>query len=220
MTQRTRLPETASVAETMKGARLNAPSAIRNVDAISDVLTRFAPASGRALEIASGTGQHVARFARVLPGLTWQPSDVDAARRASTDAWTHGLGNVRPACHLDATAPGWAVSLPRQNVIFLANLLHLISTAEARILIHESAKALAPAGRVIFYGPFLREGAAISDADARFDASLRASDPEIGYKDLGDVGQWLAEAGLRPVATVDMPANNLTLISERPEEAR
>ena len=67
------------------------------------------------------------------------------------------------------------------------------------------------------YGPFLRDGVATSDGDARFDASLRASDPAIGYKDLDTVRQWLAHAGLAVLETVDMPANNLTLIAEKKE---
>ena len=100
----------------------------------------------------------------------------------------------------------------------LVNLLHLISKAEARVVITEIALALAHGGRALLYGPFLRDGVATSDGDARFDASLRASDPEIGYKDTGEVRQWLADAGLQILATVDMPANNLILISERPTE--
>ena len=218
MTQRTRLPETASIAEPVDDVRLRAPSADRNADAIANVLTRFAPTTGKALEIASGTGQHVARLARALPDLTWHPSDVDPARRRSIDAWARGLENVRPAIHLDATDAGWAARHPDHDLILLVNLLHLVSAAEAQLLIAETARALAPSGRFILYGPFLRDGTATSDADVRFDASLRATDPEIGYKDINTVRQWLADAGLELIATVDMPANNLTLISERSAE--
>ena len=57
----------------------NAPAADRNKDVILKVLQSVIPAdfSGQALEIASGTGQHVAHFAPNYRNLTWQPSDVE-----------------------------------------------------------------------------------------------------------------------------------------------
>jgi len=63
------------------------PSAARNSGSIREVLERVLPKSGIALEIGSGTGEHVICFARALPGLLWQPSDPDPAARASIEAW-------------------------------------------------------------------------------------------------------------------------------------
>lgn len=37
------------------------------------VLRRYLPDAGAALEVASGTGQHIAHLARSMPGVTWQP---------------------------------------------------------------------------------------------------------------------------------------------------
>jgi tRNA G46 methylase TrmB len=58
---------------------------------------RVLPKKGIALEIGSGTGEHVICFAKALPGLVWLPSDPDSASRASIKAWsaTEGLANVR-----------------------------------------------------------------------------------------------------------------------------
>ena len=56
-------------------ARLSSPAAERNRQPILDVLRRVLPPTGRALEIASGSGQHVSWFARHLPGWTWQPTE-------------------------------------------------------------------------------------------------------------------------------------------------
>lgn len=212
------LPPTASIAHAAEGAKLHAPSAARNAPAIAQALASIAPPRGQALEIASGTGQHVVTFARGLPGLTWQPTEIDAARRASIDAYAAeaALHNLRPALALDATAPGWGAAHAGQSLIVLINLLHLISAPEVRTLIREVAAALAPGGRFALYGPFLREGRATSEGDTRFHASLIAQDPAIGYKDAGEVQGWLAEAGLDLIETREMPANNLMLIAQRP----
>ena len=144
MPHRLSLPGTASIAQAADGGKLFAPSAARNAAPITEALTGVAPAQGTALEIASGTGQHVVGFARAMPGLTWQPSEIDPARRASIDAHVveAALGNLRPALALDATAPGWGAAHGFQALIVVVNLLHLISTPEARVLIREAAAAL------------------------------------------------------------------------------
>ena len=218
MPRRLNLPDSASVAEPGADGRLHAPSAGRNVTPLTDLLRRHAPCRGDALELASGTGQHAAAFAAALPGLTWQPTEIDPGRRASIDAWAAEAArpNLLAARELDATAPGWHAEHAGRDLIVVVNLLHLIATREARTLIDEAARALAPGGRFVIYGPFLRDGRAVSEGDQRFDASLRAQDPEIGYKDAAEVTGWLTEAGLTMVDTAAMPANNLSLVAERP----
>lgn len=215
MPQRTRLPPAATLTEPGDGARLTFPSATRNAPVIAEMLAVHGPHEGRALELASGTGQHVAAFAAALPHVTWQPSEIDETRRASIDAWAEA-GNIRPAVALDATAPGWAEQYGRRNLIVLVNLLHLISEREAHILLHEVAEALVPGGLFALYGPFLRDGLTVSDADADFDASLRANDPELGYRDADAVARWLRDAGLHPLAPLPMPANNLMFLAHKP----
>lgn len=218
MTGHLNLPDTASIANKGEGDKLIAPSAARNCDAICDLLAHVAPTEGRALEIASGTGQHVAAFAARFPGLRWQPSEPDAARRASIDAHAaeSGCANIAPALALDACKPGWGAELQGQALIVVINLLHLIPMDWAEVLIAEAARALSPGGRFVIYGPFMRAGELTSDGDAAFHASLTAQDPRIGYKDDFDVIDLLHSAGLELAEAVEMPANNLALIAERP----
>lgn len=215
---RRNVPPEASVAHAGADARMHAPAAERNAEAITEALQDIAPAKGRALELASGTGQHAVAFARALPGLDWQPSEIADDRRASIDAHAAAtsLPNLRAAIPLDATEPGWGVRHSGQALIVLVNLLHLISAEEAQILIAEAAQALAPGGVLAIYGPFLREGRATSEGDARFHASLEAQDPDLGYKDVAEVQSWLEAQGLHPLRTVEMPANNLFLSARRP----
>ena len=218
MSRRLNLPDTASVAHPSDDGRMFAPSAARNAADIAALVAQHAPASGRALEIASGTGEHAVIFARAMPGLDWQPTDIDPARRASVDAHARvaGLANLHAAIELDATASGWGAVHGGQGLVVLVNLLHLISEAEARTLIAEVAQALAPGGLFIFYGPFLRDGEATSEGDRIFHASLRAQDPEIGYKDDWDVIDWIHANWLDLVQVVEMPANNMAFIARRP----
>lgn len=212
------LPDAPGAVPGDEDARISAPSALRNRDLIAAELVRLAPAQGRALEIASGTGEHVIRFAAAMPGLDWQPTDPDPLRRASIAAWTEGAGlaNIRPPRDLNAARPGWAVAEGPADLIVLVNLLHLIAEAEAQVVLAEIGAALAPGGIFALYGPFLRDGEATSEGDAAFHASLRAQDPAIGYKDVVDTCAQLVAAGLSHVETVAMPANNLLLVFERP----
>ena len=210
-------PVSISTAFAGVGDRLKAPAAARNMEAICDLLQEVAPASGNALELASGTGEHVTRFAALLPGLNWQSSDVDATRRASADAYAKdaGVGNLAPAIDLDATASGWGATHAGRSLIFLSNLLHLITDAQAQTLICEAAIALNRGGRLVIYGPFMRGGELTSDGDISFHQSLKARDPLIGYKDDFDVMDMMQETGLDMVDVIEMPANNLVLVAEK-----
>ncbi|WP_439136716.1 DUF938 domain-containing protein [Roseicyclus sp.] len=198
--------------------RISAPSALRNREAITAELTRIAPQHGCALEIASGTGEHVIAFAAAMPGIVWQPTDPEPTRRASITAWVAdaGLPNILPPRDLDAAQPGWTKDHGPADLIVLINLLHLISMPEVTTLLAEVAAALAPGGRFALYGPFLRDGCTTSQGDADFDAALRAQDPAIGYKDMADVIAMLQRHGLAHAETIPMPANNLLLVFDRP----
>lgn len=204
-----RLPDTG--ADVLPDGRRMVPSADRNAAPILEVLQGLG-LTGRLLEIASGAGLHAARMAGPL-GLIWQPTDVDPANFASIRAWSAtSAAAILPPVLLDATQPGWAGTTGRWDAILLVNLLHLIPAAAVETLLAELAHALAPQGTACLYGPFLRDGQPTSPGDAAFDASLRAQDPAIGYKDLAWVTGLLSAAGL-VVDVVPMPANNLMLIA-------
>ncbi|MBY4894966.1 DUF938 domain-containing protein [Rhodobacteraceae bacterium N5(2021)] len=211
-------PSAYASAPSYDDGRLNAPAALRNRDALTAALSQVAPPSGRALEIASGTGQHVIRYAPAMPGLQWHPTDPDPVRRASISAWiaAEPSPNIAPPQDLDACAPGWAAQHDPYALICLANLLHLVPKEAARTCLTEMAHALRPGGRAVVYGPFLRDGKTTSEGDAAFDARIRVENPGAGYKDVTWVLDQWRRAGLEPATPQDMPANNLLLTAGKP----
>lgn len=211
-------PATASQHLPQGDGRLHSPAFARNAAPIAAVLADLAPGRGRALELASGSGEHVLLLSAQHPALIWQPSDGDPTRIASIEAWLRHQPreNVLPPLRIDAAEAGWAETLPPQDLVLVANLLHLISDAEAGRCLREMARALAPGGRVVIYGPFRQGGRLVSDSDARFDAALRAADPEIGYKAADWAMAQLAGSGLTADPAHPMPANNLILTARRP----
>lgn len=202
-----------SLAHRQEDGRLYAPSAERNAGPIADLLRRHAPAQGNALELASGTGQHAVHFARALPGLVWQPTEIAPERIASIRLWRAeaGLDNLLEPLELNATTPGWARDHGRRDLIVLVNLLHLIPGSAARTLIAEAAAALAPGGRLVLYGPFLRQGQPTSEGDRQFHANLQAEG--MGYHNDETVAGWLHDAGLEVIEIARMPANNLAFVA-------
>ncbi len=207
-------PDTPHIVADAAG-RMTAPSAARNIDAILRELVPRAPATGSALEIASGTGQQVVRFAKALPGLHWQPSDIDAARLRSITAWSAAEEAIAPPIQLDIASAGWGQRLGPRDLIITVNLLHLIPETAARACLDQAGKALGRGGLFAIYGPFLRNGQPTSDGDAAFHQRLQAADPTTGYKDVTWVADRLTEAGLTPPEVVAMPSNNLMLFAQK-----
>ena len=217
MVYRKKLPDTASIANSQDNGRLFAPSAARNSASIVELVERVAPKSGKALEIASGTGQHIVEIAVSLPNLSWSPSEVDRDRLKSISIWIedNNLPNIRAPFYLDATEIGWAESTDQSDFILLINLLHLISWREAETLIDEISKALNPMGVALIYGPFMREGQLTSEGDQNFHKSLIQTDPDLGYKNNLDMITLFAQSGLSHLETVEMPANNLAFVLQK-----
>jgi len=217
MVYRTKLPDTASAVYSKDGERLFSASAERNSKPIINVVKRIVPNSGEALEIASGTGQHITKLAFSLPNLSWSPSEVERERLKSISAWIEeeNLPNIKAPIHLDATEPGWAESLPKYDFILLVNLLHLISWNETKTLIVELSKSLKKNGIAFIYGPFLRNGKLTSEGDKSFHNSLIKTDPDIGYKNDSDMLTLFANSNLSHLENVVMPANNLGFVLQR-----
>ena len=192
-------------------------AAERNKHPILDVLRQALPAQGHALEIASGTGQHVAWFATHLPQWTWQPSDADARALCSIAAHTsgQGLANVHPPVQLDVMAPGWLPQPTLFDLVYCANMLHISPWPTCTALMQGSARHLAADGVLVTYGPYLEADVPTAEGNLAFDQSLRAHNPAWGIRRREDVEQVAADAGLRLAARHAMPANNLLLVWAR-----
>jgi hypothetical protein len=196
----------------------HSPAADRNKEPILQVLRRILPEHGSALEIASGTGQHVACFAAALPGWTWQPTEAETAMLPAIAARTvqAGLRNVRPPLGLDVMALRWRENgtafAGRFDAIFCANMLHIAPWAACAGLMQGAALHLAPDGLLVLYGPYFEEGVPPAPANEVFDASLRARDPAWGVRRLQDVIAEAQSAGLALHERHEMPANNLLLV--------
>ncbi len=193
-------------------------AADRNKQPILDALRKVLPRHGTALEIASGTGQHVAWFAAGLPDWTWQPTDADTTALAAIAAATAqaGLANVRPPLPLDVLAPQWPAAGPpfaeAFDAVFCANMLHIAPWATCAALMRGAARHLAPDGVLVTYGPYFEEDVATAPSNLAFHQSLRMRNAAWGLRRLQDVAEEAALAGLRLQARHAMPANNLLLV--------
>jgi SAM-dependent methyltransferase len=193
----------------------NAPAAERNRDPILAVLRSHFAHRQRVLELGSGTGQHAVHFAKAMPHLKWQTSDL-AENHEAIRAWIAkaGLPNVLPPREIEfGRAESWPMT--RHDAVFSANTLHIASWPEVQALFANLPRVLAAKATVVIYGPFNVGGEFTSPSNAAFDASLRADDPRRGIRDLEAVQALAAAAGLAFVADLPMPANNRCLVWEK-----
>lgn len=196
--------------------RRHSPAAERNGPPLLAALQARLPAHGLMLEIASGSGQHAARFAAGLPGWHWQPTEADPHAFGSIRAWCAGVPRVRDPIVLDVLDEPWTEALPRPvDAIFCANLIHIAPWACTGALMRGAAGCLAPGGVLLTYGPYLEDDVPTAPGNLAFDAELRARDPAWGVRRLADVRAEALAAGLHLRERVAMPANNRLLVWAR-----
>lgn len=193
--------------------RLDYPATGRNREAILAVLRQVLPNSGTVLEVASGSGQHVAFFAAAFPGLHWRPSDRDESVFPSIQAWTKGLANVAEPMHLDATAMNWPID--SVDAVICANMIHIAPWAACLGLLDGVSGSLCADGPLCLYGPFMRGGAHTASSNEAFDRRLVSRDPSWGVRDLDTIEEEAKRRGLALDCVFDMPANNLSVVFRR-----
>ncbi len=191
--------------------RHSAP-AERNSRPILEVLERVLPDRGKVLEIASGTGQHVVAFAQALPGLVWQPSEIDPQLRSSVELRLAeaNLSNVESPIDLDVTRMPWPIGAV--DAVVCINMIHIAPWRATDALFRGARDIQQDGGVLVTYGPYLRNGRHTAPSNEVFDASLRARNADWGLRDIDAVTAIARQHGFDFEELVAMPANNFTLV--------
>lgn len=196
------------------GARPFSEACERNRDPILAGLRVVFADRHLVLEIGSGTGQHAVHFARHLPHLIWQPSDV-GAHLAGIHTWTDEarLTNLCDPVEIDINQPAWPEI--GADAVFTANTLHIVSWPVVERLFERVAALLPAAGIFAVYGPFNDGGRFTSDSNAAFDAMLREREPASGIRDVEAVDALARQTGFGLRDDRGLPANNRLIVWQR-----
>ena len=103
------------------------------------------------------------------------------------------------------------------DAVVCINMIH-VAPWSATLTLFEGAKALLSTQDVLFfYGPYRRFGRHTSQSNAQFDLDLRTHNLEWGLRDLEAVSDVATGTGFILAETVQMPANNFSLVFRRGE---
>jgi hypothetical protein len=168
-------------------------------------------------EIGSGTGQHACYFARQLPHLVWQPTDLEE-NISGINAWLEEvqLANLNQPRVLDVNQSVWPCE-EGMAAVFTANTLHIMAWNHVQVLFEKLGNYLNPLALICIYGPFNYHGSFTSDSNARFDQWLKDRNPLSGIRDFEAVLVLAESQGLSLLNDHSMPANNRLLVFQKME---
>ena len=161
------------------------------------------------LEVGSGTGQHAVYFAKEMPWLTWQCSELQE-NLAGLEMWIKEavLSNLPPPVNLDVSTSSLR---PQFDVIYTANTLHIMSIEQVTYFFKLIGEWADSVKEVLIYGPFNYAGKYTSASNAQFDSWLKNRNPGSGIRDF----EWIIELATQSHLTlendIEMPANNRLL---------
>jgi SAM-dependent methyltransferase len=174
--------------------------------------------TGDALEIGSGTGQHLSYLAKNFPHIIWHGTDIDEVHCKSIDAWAKFNSlNLPHALALDA-ASDWSSVLKEYdsfNVIISMNVIHIspISTLEGIFL--NSARFIKNDGILVFYGPFKKGNKHTGEGNKIFDQRLRSENSTWGVRCISTLERLAADNKFDSPEVIEMPANNYLLVFKK-----
>jgi len=174
-------------------------------------------------------------------GMEWHPSDPDIEARSSIDARVihAGLGkSVMPAnswilgksggtacgdgdrdkgdAGISQSGNGGSIADYDQHnnffdVAMCINMIHIAPWEATLGLMSCAGKVLRKGGLLVVYGPYKVAGSAVQ-SNLNFDRSLRSRNSHWGIRNLEDVIDIAKKENLELVESIEMPANNLSVI--------
>lgn len=199
--------------------RQHAPATQRNREPILEVLKRVLPPRGTVLEVASGTGEHAVFFSSYLQPRSWLPSEFNLQLLESIKAWQeiHPCDFLYPPIRLDAQNLPWNLGEYESEITAMVciNMIHIAPWEVCLGLMAGAEQILPSQGIFYLYGPYKLNGQHTTPSNEAFDRSLRSSNPLWGVRSLEDVIEVAEARDLRHIETIEMPANNLSVIFEK-----
>ncbi len=187
------------------------PACEKNKDAILKILKEVIPDENlNLLEIGSGTGQHAVFMTPKFRHLNWTTSDIldqhDGIRR-----WMQEFKHPNLTGPIELEIGKDEIPRGQFDLVFSANVLHIISKAKIEKLIEELGEALFKGGQALFYGPFNSGGRFTAPSNETFDQHLKTQDPESGIRDFEEICRLMKKVGFDLLKDFKMPANNRML---------
>ena len=182
-------------------------AADNNKASILTVLSKYLQAGDVVLEVGSGSGQHALHMAQALPYVTWYPSEHPAA----LDTLKHNLeacgsDNIATPLSIDIAKDTW--QKPPVNVVYAANVAHIVTPLLGERLVALARNALSGGGLLALYGPFKYAGAFTSESNACFEQWLKGRDPRSGIRDFEWMLELASDHDMTLIEDHTMPANN------------
>jgi len=199
------------------------PAAERNRGPIGEVVKSYIDTSSkpirRVLEVASGSGLHVQHLAKLMPHVTWQPSECEESLLPAIRSNTQYCDNVLEPMLLDITDPvvqsdGGPFGNKCMDAILNINMMHISPLCTSEKLFMASTQLLRPGGLLFTYGPFAENGRLEPESNRQFDQMLRDQNPDWGIRDLDVLKQFSMNTFVVMKEIHRMPANNLLVVWE------
>ena len=200
--------------------RLYFPATVGNRQPIWEVLEPWLNDSAKVLEIASGSGEHLAHFAERAPKVEFTPSDPHPSHRESQVAWCQHLPNVMAPIDLDCLKQPWPLGEGRWDAMLAINLIHIAPWQVTTELFRGADHWLNANGWLYLYGAYLCEDTPTAPSNLAFDQQLRSQDPLWGVRQLEQVQAVADQFGFQLTERIAMPSNNLSLFFTRSPKVR
>ena len=193
------------------------PACENNRGPILEILKPLLVDKSSVLEIGSGTGQHAVWFAKNMPQLQWQTSDLQP-NHAGINQWldAYPSPNLLPPIELDmlGIAEGnWPNA--DYDCIYSANTAHIMPWEAVVNMLAQAGLQLRSNGVLCLYGPMQYQGVIEPQSNRDFDASLRQQASHMGIREFHQINQLAVEAGLVMLDDHAMPANNRLLVWQK-----
>ena len=198
----------------MKPSLPHAPATQRNKVPILNTLRPFLPLqTGRVLELASGTGEHISFFSKTIPSISWHPSDRSEDLFWGIKERGKKHSNQEDPMVIDVNDPDWhGGSKDQWDLIICINMIHITSWQTSLHMLKGAALHLIPNGKLFLYGPYCFNGTHTAQSNLYFDQSLRARNASWGVRHFEDIVACAQKNRLSLVQKTPMPANNFSLI--------